>query len=315
MRDVVAGLRAKIGDATTLEMNSAHFEAPSIALDALISAAQAHPFLAERRLVTVKNVSKVISGDGKDRFTTFLDQVPESTGLVLMEIVPQTREDKNKWERHWLLKWAKNAGHRALVRDFILPKGPITAWIQQKAKDLGGEIKQQAANELAKLVGTEKDAAVRELEKLMAYVGYSRPIELTDVEDLSMTSGEHGDFFALVDALSAGHSSNAMALLKQLMEERDLIALFFSLVAHFRLLLQAREIVDSGRGDVDIAKVLGVHPYRAEKLAAQARHFTMATLKEIYLRLVEFDEQIKTGKMDPDLAMEIFVASLSAQPA
>ena len=104
-----------------------------------------------------------------------------------------------------------------------------------------------------------------------------------------------------------------MGMMEHLLQERDQIMLFFSLVGHFRLLIQARELVETGRGDVDISKELGIHPFRAEKLAVQARRFSIETLETIYERLLELDEQIKTGKIDADLAMETFVAGISAQ--
>jgi DNA polymerase-3 subunit delta len=180
---------------------------------------------------------------------------------------------------------------------------------------LGGEIQPQAAASLAEMVGTDKEAATQEIEKLLAHAGYRRPVEAADVEAVSLTSGEQGDFFALIDSLTGGNSARAMDMLEKLLQEREQIVLFFSLVAHFRLLIQAREIVDTGRGDVDIARELGIHPYRAEKLAMQARRFTLGTLEEIYQGLLDLDEQIKTGKIDADLAMEVFVAGLSAQAA
>lgn len=315
MHDAVAGLQSKLGDTTTAEMNTARFEGPSISFDALRNAAQAVPFLAARRLVTLKNASKIFSMEGnRGRFLEFLEQIPPSTALVMLEI--QTPDDKKKWEKHWLPKWASKAGGRAFVREFNLPKGQqMTTWIREKTKDLGGELQPQAAAALAQLVGSEKEAATREIEKLLAYVAYKRPVEAVDVEIVSLTSGEQGDFFALIDSLTGGNSAKAMEMLEKLLLERDHIMLFFSLVAHFRLLLQARELVDTGRGDVDIAKELNIHPYRAEKLAAQARRFTMDTLEAIYLRLLDLDEQIKTGRIEPDLAMETLVANLSAQAA
>jgi DNA polymerase-3 subunit delta len=315
MHVAVTGLQSKLGDATTIEMNSAYFEAPSISFDALRQAAQATPFLAERRLVTVKNASKVFSTEGnKQRLLEFLDQIPPSTALVLLEVL--STDEKKKWDRHWLPKWAKKAGESAFMREFSLPKGQgMTAWIREKTKELGGEIHPQAASALSELIGTDKEAATQEIEKLLAHAAYKRPIEASDVNAVSLTSGEQGDFFALIDSLTAGNSARAMDMLQKLLQERELIVLFFSLVGHFRLLLQAREIVETGRGDVDIAKELGIHPYRAEKLAAQARRFTMDTLEAIYQRLLDLDEQIKTGKMEPDLAMEVFVAGLSAQAA
>ena len=315
MQEVVAGLRGKLGDASAAAMNAAYFQGPSISFDELRNAAQAAPFLAERRLVTVKNAAKAFSSDSdKQRFLEFLGQIPSSTGLVLLEIHGQTKDELKKWEKHWLPKWAANAGERAYVREFFLPKGAqMAAWIGDKARELGGELQPQAAAALAQLVGTDKEAAMHEIEKLLAYADYKRPIEASDVALISLPSGEQGDFFALVDSLIGGHSARAMEMLEALLQERDQIMLFFSLVGHFRLLILARELVETGRGDVDISKELGIHPYRAEKMAAQARRFTMDTLEAIYQRLLDLDEQIKTGKIDSDLAMETFVASLSAQ--
>lgn len=315
MQDAVSGLQSKLGDTSTAEMNTAHFEGPSISFDALRNAAQAAPFLAKRRLVTVKNANKVFSTEAsKDRFLDFLDQVPASTGLVLLEIHDQTKDELRKWERHWLPKWAAKAGGHAYVREFFLPKGAqMAAWIRDKTRELGGELQPQAAAYLAQLVGTDKEAALQEIEKLLAYAAYRRPVEAADVALISLPSGEQGDFFALVDSLVGGNSARAMEMLEALLLERDHIMLFFSLVGHFRLLIQARELVETGRGNVDISKELNIHPYRAEKLAAQARRFKMETLEAIYQRLLDLDEQIKTGKIESDLAMETLVAGLSAQ--
>ncbi|MCL5429511.1 MAG: DNA polymerase III subunit delta [Chloroflexi bacterium] len=310
MHDAVAGLQSKLGDAAAAGMNTASFEGPSISFDALRNAAQATPFLATRRLVTLKGASKVFSAEAaRERFLQFLEQIPPSTALVLMEI-PELNE------KHWLVKWMKSAGGRGFVREFNLPKGAqMAAWIREKANELGGEIQPQAAAALAQLIGSDKEAATREIEKLLAYAAYHRPVEAADVATISLPSGEQGDFFALIDSLTSGHGARAMEMLEALFLERDHIMLFFSLVGHFRLLLQARELVDTGRGDINLAKELGIHPYRAEKLAAQARRFSMGTLEAIYNRLVELDEQIKTGKIETGLAMEIFVAELSAQTA
>jgi len=320
MYAAVAGLQSKIGDTATVEMNTTRLEGSALTLDALRNAVMATPFLASHRLVVAKGSSKVFAGEGTRKlFLDLLNQAPPSTKLVLLEnpaLQEKKERDKKTPPKHWLLKWTISAEGRAHIHVYDLPKGQqMAAWIREKTKELGGEIQPQAASSLAELVGTDKDAATQEIEKLLAYSGYRQPIEAADVNAVSLTSGEQGDFFALIDSLTAGNSARAMDMLEKLLLERELIVLFFSLVGHFRLLLQARELVETGRGDVDIAKELGIHPYRAEKLAAQARRFTMETLEAIYVRLLDLDEQIKTGKIEPDLAMEIFVAGLSPQAA
>ena len=313
MRGAVAALHGKLGDVTTADLNTTRFET-SPTIDALRGAAQAVPFLSERRLVVVSGVSKAFSGaEVRPRFLEFLVDVPQSTALVLLE---PPLEDKKKKNKHWLLKWAEAAGPRTLVRAFELPQGPqMAAWLQTRAKELGGELRPQAAAALGQLTGGDKDAGDREIEKLLAFVAYQRPIEAADVAAVSLTSGEQGDFFALIDALSAGNGARAMQLLQELLPERDSLGLFFGLVGHFRLLLQSREMLDGGKGDKDIARQFGIHPYRAEKLAAQARRFSLGALESVYRRLLVLDEEIKTGEMEADLAMETFAASLSAQAA
>lgn len=306
LREKVSELHRKLGDAATAEMNTSRFEG-SFTFDTLRSATQAAPFWGTRRLVIVSGASKVFSAaQGRSHFTQFLDEIPSSTALVLLE----EPLDKN----HWLLKWAQTAPDRALVREFQSPEGgQLTNWLLARAKALGGELIPQAAVALAQLVGSDKNAAEQEIQKLLAYVAYRRPVEMADVAAISLPSGEQGDFFGLLDALGAGDSARAMQALEALLQERDLIMLFFSLVGHFRALLRSREMLDSGMVDSQIASKLGLHPYRAQKLTAQARRFSIESLTAIHRRLLEYDERIKTGRMEPDLAMENFVAELSAQ--
>jgi DNA polymerase-3 subunit delta len=309
IREAIANLQKKLGDPTTADMNTTRLEA-GYTLEAIRAAASAAPFLTERRLVVVTNASKAFpSPDAKARFTEFLGEVPPSTALVLLETA--ALEDK-----HWLMKWSDSVAGRAFVRQFDLPKGAALAtWLRQRATELGGEIQPTAAALLAERLNGDKLSAGHELEKLLAFANYARPITNADVQQLTIANAQEGDFFGLIDALSAGNGAKAIQALEGLLAERDLILLYFSLVGHFRALIQSRDLLDAGKNDADIAKELGMHPYRAQKLAAQAKRFSMASLKQIYDYLLEKDELIKTGELEPALAMETFVAELSAQLA
>lgn len=308
--DALRGLQSRLGDPSTAELNTTRLEGAALSLDELRAAALAVPFLAERRLVVVEEASRTYPrAEQRAPFLEFLEEVPPSTALVLLErsALPKS---------HWLLKWVAAAGGRAYLKAFPLPEGgAMLAWIQKKAGDLGGEIEPQAAAALAGMLGSDTRAAAHELEKLLAYVNYQRPIRAEDVAELALEIGEQGDFFGLIDALSAGAGERAIRALRKLMAERDAIALFFGLVGHFRALLGAREIVEGGGNEQLIAQRLGLHPYRAKKLAAQCRRFDLPTLEAIYQRLLEFDLQIKTGEIEPELAMDTLVATLSGQPA
>jgi DNA polymerase-3 subunit delta len=305
MRAAVDSLQSKLGDPASAEMNTTRFE-NNPSYDQIRNAAFAAPFLTNRRLVVLRGINKAFAAaDARAKFSALLEELPTTTALVLIE--NPSVEPKN-----WLRKWVQAAGERAYTKDFVLPKGAaLASWLRERAQAAGGDIQPQAAAALAQLLGSDKGAAEQELEKLLAYVGYTRAIEAADVAAISLPSGEQGDFFGLIDALSARNGARAMDALQALLQERDLIMLFFGLVGHFRLLLQSRELTDAGKGENEIVKQLGIHPFRAQKLAAQSRRFSVESLEAIYQRLLHLDEQIKTGEMEPELALELLVAGLS----
>jgi DNA polymerase III delta subunit len=79
------------------------------------------------------------------------------------------------------------------------------------------------------------------------------------------------------------------------------------------LLVQAREMLDDGQ-DRHISGELRLPSFVADKLAAQARRFTMPQLEDLYHRLLLLDENMKTGLAPADLALDTFIAELNRTP-
>jgi len=99
--------------------------------------------------------------------------------------------------------------------------------------------------------------------------------------------------------------------LHRLLENEDPFSLWGMVLRQFRLLIQAREILD-GRGNKDdVARVLGLHPFVAEKTTQQATHFSIESLENIYRELLRIDEGVKTSKITLDLAMDTLVVELT----
>jgi len=302
----VKALQEKLGDPSTAEMNTIVMAGGKFDLEGLRAAASAIPFLAPRRLVILENpTSKLKSQAQREKFTDMLEGLPATTALVKKK--KKTLEDK-----HWLVKWAAKAGGKAYVRGFSVPKGPQMArWIMETAKKQGGEITQQAASFLAESVGDNPRMAALEVDKVLAYVNYARPVDIDDVDTVAAYVGGQGDFFKFIDAIAQRNGKNAMGMLGKLLEEQVPLVLFFSIVGHFRLLLQTREVYEGGGKDATVAKALGIHPYRAKKLTAQARTLTLETLERIYRRLLQYDMEIKTGQLEAELALETMVVALT----
>lgn len=309
----VSEIKAKLGDAAMAAMDYIELDGRSISMNDLVTATQSVPFLTNRRLVVLSNplaFAKKLSSN--QIFLDYLENVPGSSALVLVEKRTLTDErDREKGNYHWLEGWAVNAGSRAYLRHYGRRKGKdMSRWIQNRARELGGQFSYQAADFLSSLVGEDARLADQEIQKLLSYVNYQRTVSPDDVEYLTPLAGE-SNIFDLVDAMGNQDGSQAFALLHRLLEEQDPLSIFGMVVRQFRLLLLTREILDQGGNEDEIIRLLSVPRFVARKMSIQARHFDMATLESVYFKLLDVDESIKTGQIDASLSLDLVLASIT----
>lgn len=311
---------ARLGEPDMAEMNTSHLEGKSTSLNDLRSAALAMPFLTERRLVIVENALQPFTGRGKgkdrDAFTMLLESLPQTTALVL--VIPDSKKYRKgsfKWETlkdsHWLIQWADQHSKEVMILDCALPTdAEMTRWVRAKAAELGGSLTPAAVSLLVEYVGNNTQRAVQEITKLLTYVNYDRPADDDDVRWLTAQE-QQASIFDMVDAIGDRDGQEAVKTLHILLEDSDPLPLFGMIVRQFRLLLQAREILDSGGSQADIAQKLKQHPYVAQKISGQARHFSISTLESVYHQLLQMDIEGKSGGMDVGLALDVLIAELA----
>lgn len=296
-------------DPTSADMNTARLDARTVSDNDLNNAVNAMPFLAKRRLVLLANpTSKYNNASSRKKFLEFIEKAPDTTRLVMYESVDPKEADK-----HWLNKWAGKNDAKVQTKAFMLPRlREMSGWIVNETKNQGGQIEPRAAEMLKDMVGVDTRQAGMEIAKLLAYVNWARPVTGSDVEAVSIVTSQQS-VFDFVDALSNGNGRSAQHLLHRLLETEDPFSLWGMVVRQFRLLIQAREILD-GRGNKDdVARALGVHPFVAEKTTVQAGRFSVESLEYAYRKLLAIDEGVKTGRVTLDLALDTLVVELAGK--
>jgi DNA polymerase-3 subunit delta len=309
----IAEFENMLGDEATAAMNFSQLDGRYVSQDELLSAAGAMPFLAKRRLVVLRHpLARLRSKAERESFLESLERIPESTACVLVHDRPLLSEkERRNHKRHWLEKWADQRPQRVFLREYSLPRGAAMGrWIQGQAKTYGGQISSSGASLLASLVGEDTRLADQEIQKLLAYVDFTRPVEPEDVENLTADTVP-GDIFVMVDALGNQNGRQALGMLQRLLEEQDPFSIFGMVVRQFRLLLLTREILDEGGSTAEIARQLKLHSYVAGKMSAQARSFTITTLETVFRQLLDIDEAMKTGKIEAELALDTLVAAFT----
>jgi len=305
-------------DPSLADLNITRLDGRQATQEDLYTSANAMPFLADRRMVILTDPFIRIQSDAaRKHFLAFLDGLPASTALVL--VVQDQFErygGKKDWRSlpdkatHWMRKWLREAGNRAYYQLCKLPSiYEMPEWIRKEARRMGGQFSLEAAAALVAHVGNDTQLAVLEVEKLLTYVDNKRLVEADDVEELTAQVRE-ADIFEMVDALALGNARQALVLLHRLLETQEPLNIFGMIVRQFRLLIQTRELLDEGQGAHIVAE-LRQPEFVAKKLVQQARRFDMAQLEEIYQRLLNIDEAMKTGQMPLDLALDTFVAALA----
>ena len=294
-------------DPTSADMNTARLDARSMSEDELNNAVNSMPFLANQRLVLLANPSaRYNKADARKKFLEFIEKILDSTRLVMYESI-----EPRDAEKHCLNKWAEKS-KLAQTQAFMSPRlKEMSGWILNETKNQKGQIEKAAADRLVDMVGADTRQAAQEISKLLAYVNWARPIKVEDVEAVSILTAEP-DIFAMVDALAMGNGKSAQKLLHRLLEDEDAFSVWGMVVRQFRLLLQAREVLDARGGVNEVTSALGVHPFVAGKVADQAKRFSLSSLEKIYHKLLEIDEAAKTGQVPLDLAMETLVVELTA---
>ncbi|MCE1251929.1 MAG: DNA polymerase III subunit delta [Anaerolineae bacterium] len=304
-------ITALMGDPSIADLNIARMDGATVSLDDVKSNISTMPFLAERRLVVLTH--PLNRGEGyKDKLLGLLNTLPDSAALLLVLDDSFERKDwKTINKSHWLRNWSQAEKTRVLWLTCQLPSGDqMAAWIMNYAKSLQGRFDPHGASELAAHVGSDTRMAAIEVEKLLTYVDYKRPVDADDV-NLLTTSISTVSIFDMVDAVAQQNSRKAIHLLHNLLEQQEPAGLFFMIVRQFRLLIQARELLDEGGGADQIERDMRQHPFVAKKLAEQARRFSMPQLEQVYRRLFEMDEAMKTSQAALDLSMDMFIASLA----
>jgi len=294
-------------DPTSADMNTARLDARTMSDMDLNNAVNAMPFLAKRRLVYLVNPSaKYNNASTRKKFFEYIEKAPDTTRIVMYETV-----EPKEAEKHWLNKWTEKNDKLIQTKAFMLPRlREMTGWIVNETKKQEGQIEPRAAEMLKDMVGVDTRQAGMEISKLLAYVNWARPITSQDVEAVCIVTSQQS-VFDFVDALSNGNGKSAQHLLHRLLETEDLFSLWGMVVRQFRLLIQAREILD-GRGNKDdMARAVQIHPFVAEKAMQQAAHFSIESLESIYRKLLKIDEGVKTSQLTLDLALDTLVVELT----
>ncbi len=228
------------------------------------------------------------------------------------------------------------------LREFAVPE---KSYEQEKyARDIirmllgeaGLEASETAIVSIIGKVGCDSRLLAKEIEKLRDYLGARTRIEDADVRQIVSPARESAGW-DLADALGDRNLGKALELLRQLLfqGEKEFL-LIMGLQNRVRELIVYRTCLDQGwlelkgsepwikaewRGAGDAEPLFAelpdnlhpgrVHPFRAGRLAAQARRYSRAELIRAQRILLEVHESMIRTSAPPDLLLEVGLVKIT----
>jgi len=231
-----------------------------------------------------------------------LEKLPDSVCLVMIE----TKVDRRLKQLVNLIE--QNGVLAEIGRE---QAKTLQAWIDAECRRRNISIDPAAAESLIDRCDSGMQVIWQELNKLFLYCAFTdcHKVDLQLIAEISLPD-LRGNIFDMTDALSEGLTERALILVDTLISQKQPVQLIqFMLARHIRQLICAAEL---GRPD-KIASDLKVMPFVANRLANQARRFSLPVLEALYARCFEMDLLVKTGQLSDRLALETLLISAASQ--
>lgn len=155
-----------------------------------------------------------------------------------------------------------------------------------------------------------KETLLHELEKLKLYKLAEKEITCDDIRNI-VTKNVDADIFAMIDYIMNGKKKEAFKVYNELLLHGKQVATMITRLGNkIRLIYQVKVFLQSGKSDIDISKILGMHPYPI-KLAREASYkYSENQLLDYLEMLARMDYNLKSGESDPSIIFETFIAEL-----
>ena len=313
--EALQALKAQHDSDGSLGANSLTLAAGPLRLGELRAAATTVPFLADYRLVVVEGLGARFGARGAGRRTRDLGEwegltdvlvtIPDTTLLVFIddELIPANP----------IRQIVDAAGE---VREFPLPRErELGPWLRRRAQAAGLNLQPAAERLLVELIGRNTGALASEVDKLKTYAG-DAPVGEDDVRALVARARE-ANIFRLVDAVAEGRLTVALQALELLRNEGETPQRLISMIARqFRMIVVAREVLDTGGSPAQVREALKVQEFVARRAVDQARRFSQAAADAAMRRILQCEVEIQNywqarpGGVQQDLAVELLVANL-----
>ncbi len=279
------------------EMNINKYDLNNDLIKNAIEDAETISMFGDKKTVIVDNANMFTGITSKDSeiIEKYLNNININTNLIF--IVHNEKLDTRKK----ITKLIKKVG---TVKEFNEEISPINL-VKNLFKNYN--IENKTINLFLNRIGNNPLIIQNEVNKIKTYKGDDKTITDEDILNLTTKIIEI-DIFKLIDYIVKKDKDKALELYYEMLKvNEEPIKIIVILANQFRIMYQSKELLKKGYSEKDIASTLKIHPYRVKLAIQNSRNYTKETLLKYLNDLADIDIGIKTGTLNKDLALELFI--------
>ena len=245
------------------------------------AASQTFPFMAEKRLIEVKNSEK-ITANHKEQLEKIIEEKIDSVILFFVS-------DKID-ARSLFYKVMKKNGKIFDVDTF--PNYLLKEWTLNTAKTLGINISKEVSEYIFEIVEPSMGHLYSELIKLRDFVGIGGDVTIDDVSNLVGRS-KIDAIFKLGDLFLKGNSQESLIVIRRLLNNEAPELLLGVLRSNVSRWMACKVALAKGLDDSSIVKVTNIPKFLLNNIKTQCKTLSVSYLRYLCFSLQELDRKIK----------------------
>lgn len=275
------------------------YQGKGIDVRELIDQAETMPFFSERRLLVVEDSG--FFKNASPELADYLERVPDTTYFLFVE----NEVDK----RGKLYKTVKKNG--SIVEFSKQTEDTLMRWILGILKKEQKNITRSTMELFLEKTGTDMNQISMELEKLLSYTIGKEIITSEDVEAIC-SSQTVNQIFEMINAMAQKDQKKALDLYYDLLALKEApMRILYLIARQFNQIMLISELEQQGLSRDAIAQKLGIQSFIVRNGMRYARTFSSQQLRYAVETAVQTETDVKTGKLDEKLAVELVIVEMS----
>ncbi|MBP3311075.1 MAG: DNA polymerase III subunit delta [Butyricicoccus sp.] len=300
-------LKTTLVDDTFAEFNLVLLEGRGLTPEALTEAVESYPAFAERKLVIVNDFDLYKPPAAfQGVLSELLSDLPDYICLVFYYDTLAFKPDK-RTKMHTLLD------KTACFAEFShLDERELIAWVRRRVRALGKDIDQDTCAYLIFLCGTSMTNLITEIEKAAAHCTLDE-IKRYNI-DAVCTRVLDAVIFDLTDAITARRFDKAIAIVGDLLAQKNTeVAIFSAILRHIQRLYAAKLSAQSRGGSKELLTLIGSgSSFYAQKLTNAVRGVSLEWLREAVRICGETDAALKSSAADKQKILELALLQMAS---